>query len=144
MQRQEEDKLIKAQLLGGVEINEIVTNLDVSRSRVMRLQREVENSLSQGEIEKLVQEDLVQGGSLAVLQSTTQQAALAVINKAKIMASTAETAGELETIGKTVTDVYKAFFVSSNPQVNIQNNFPQAGESKYETFLSDTPGINDH
>lgn len=136
------EEAIKAQLINNVELDDIMAEFDVSRSKVISVRRNLESSMAKGELIDQIMEDSTVQNTLMLLNTRSQQAALAVIEKAKIMASTSETAGELETLANTVTKVYTAFFVSSAPQVNIQNNLnggASNGSSKYG-FLGDKPG----
>ncbi len=146
MSKHELEDAIRAQLINNVSIEDIVEKLDVSRSRVVNVQHNLNRALAKGELLEGIVEDSSVKNTLMLLNTRSQQAALAVTEKAKIMAATAETAGELLTLAETVSKIQTAFFVNNAPNVNIQNNFGESNgsSSKYGRFLQDTPGSIDN
>ena len=140
---QQLEAAIQAQLLNNVSVDDIVADLDTTRARVLSVQRQTMQTLARGElINAAVDVNEVAKNNLEILNTRAQQAAIAVIEKAKIMAANADTAGELQTIAETIAKLQVAFFKDTSTNVNIQNNYGEGnGQRKYGNFLQDAPGI---
>lgn len=145
------------QLANFIEPEVIANDLNIPLSRVKRYSRELKEAQAAGAVDELLTlgvdhidpatlteqtKDVLDGvKGLERLQLATQQTAMVINNKVKILASSVDSAGELETLTACLCRLQDAFFNNNKaPQLNIQNNFGQeTGQATYGNFLSDKP-----
>lgn len=147
----------------GQEPKQVASDLDVSYATVIRWRREYVAAKEQGKLDQLLDLDKlaielaiessptagklmpelkavakkVEG--LQVLQEQFQATALFLNSQIKTRAASAESTGEVLDLVEGLCNLQNAFFNKQTTQVNVQNNYGGAGQSKYSGFLSDVP-----
>lgn len=163
--RENTQAAVMAQLKNNVDPQVIANDLDISISKVKRIEKEYNRMLENGAVEELLaiggdvllQADIDDEDELAEdikrvtkgvvglerLQGDLQASAQAINMRIRSLLMGVETAGELETLTSCLCKLQESFFNSKTMQVNVQNNFGQdTGEKTYGAFLSDKPGDN--
>ena len=161
--RNEEDYRIFAKLQNGEVLRDIADDLNVSYSRVVRLNGEFKKAKQNNTIAELLDigklSEAVVAEKLAVpslseakeltkgvegldrLNTDLQQSALVINTRVATLVANCSSAGELESLAEIVCKLNTAFINPKGTQVNIQNNVGGGsdGTPKYTQFLGDAP-----
>lgn len=160
---------IISRVLNGMEPKDISAELDMSYGKVLRIKREYETHKDNNEVAKFINMDaVVLDAALAQVEADTpvellpdvQEAtkelkqtknatdklqsellatAAALNSRIKSLSLSIEHVSELEGLTSALCALQVAFFNSNSTQVNVQNNFGDAGATaaNYGEYLSD-------
>ncbi len=160
---------VVSKLINGVAPKDISTELEVPYTKVLRIKREYEDALANNtvsafiDMDKVMMDDLMDKAVASVPAELQDEANEAVANikaaktaldmlsddmlitaktittRIKSMVPNVEHISELEGLTSALCDLQTAFFNSNKTQVNVQNNYGDAGstQSAYGEYLND-------
>tara|TARA_R110000824_G_C15233132_1_gene679088 strand:- start:3983 stop:4489 length:507 start_codon:yes stop_codon:yes gene_type:complete len=160
---------VVSRILNKMEPKDISAELDMSYGKVLRIKREYEDAVKAGTVSAFIDIDaVVLDQALAVVAADTPEGLLPEVDGAikelkqtksatdklseellltaghlntriRSLALSIEHVSELEGLTGALCQLQVAFFNSNSTQVNVQNNFGDAGATKstYGEFLSD-------
>lgn len=174
MNKEQQKYQIISKLSTGTEPREIATELDIPYTKVLRIRKEFEQAKANNELDKLVDMDAIlleqlldaaeanvpaeladiaaeaateikqSKSTLDMLSEDLTLTAKALTNHIKTAANNIDHASELEVLTSALCSLQNAFFNSNKTQVNVQNNYGDAGSpaNSYGALLSDKPANN--
>lgn len=160
---------VVSRLLNKVEPKDISAELEMSYNKVLRIKREHEAAVADGKVTEFINLDnVVLDAALAQVQADTPDGLLPEVEEAAValkqtksaadklsdemlatagqlntrirsLALSIEHVSELEGLTSALCQLQTAFFNSNTTQVNVQNNYGDAGatQSTYGEFLGD-------
>ena len=160
---------VVSKLINGVTPKEISLELEVPYTKVLRIKREYEAAVDSNTVSAFIDMDKVMMDDLlakaadevpAELQAEAKEVvaglkatktaldalsddmlitAKTITTRIKSLVASVEHVSELEGLTSSLCDLQNAFFNSNKTQVNVQNNYGDAGstQSTYGEYLSD-------
>lgn len=136
---------------GQFTAKEIADDLGMSYSAVLRVQRQLDEAQANGEMQDLVKQaetelecvegTIVAATGMALLEKSVVASAMAISNRIRALAMSAESAGEIVDLTDAITKLNNSFFKDLRPQVQVQNTTitGEGAQVMYGDLLNDKP-----